>query len=280
MLLLSIGTPASTYMTFVPPPLPGLGVNPQFLVVGDFNADGKADLVVGNDHGDGGVLFNNGNGTFREVDFPLGQSVNTEGIVVVGDFDLDGRADLALAGRSAGNVDVLLSNGNGFRSAVNSVVGGYPAALATEDFNGDGRADLVVNLSSRQVSVLLGKGDGTFQPPVNYDYSEIPDGSSGPVVAADFDGNGIADIAAASVSVSGVSVLLGATPAPTSDSIRPTTIVTPSPGPSANGWNNTNVIVTLNATDNSGGSGVKQINFTLGGARIPVSRPQLEIWFR
>ncbi len=51
------------------------------------------------------------------------------------------------------------------------------------------------------------------------------------------------------------------------DNIPPTTVATASPGPNSNGWNNTNVTVTLNATDNPGGSGVKQIQFALNGAQ-------------
>jgi hypothetical protein len=51
-----------------------------------------------------------------------------------------------------------------------------------------------------------------------------------------------------------------------SDSIPPGTIAMASPTPNANGWNNTNVLVTLAAIDNSGGSGVKDLTFTLSGA--------------
>ncbi|MBI3756654.1 MAG: FG-GAP repeat protein, partial [Deltaproteobacteria bacterium] len=47
------------------------------------------------------------------------------------------------------------------------------------------------------------------------------------------------------------------------DTIPPTTIATPSPAPNANGWNNTNVNVTLTSTDNTGGSGVKEIHYTI-----------------
>ncbi len=47
----------------------------------------------------------------------------------------------------------------------------------------------------------------------------------------------------------------------------PTTLAFPSPGPNANGWNNTNIAVTLNATNNSGGSAIKQIQFALSGAQ-------------
>jgi hypothetical protein len=51
------------------------------------------------------------------------------------------------------------------------------------------------------------------------------------------------------------------------DNIPPMTSATASPAPNVNGWSNINVTVRLNATDNSGGSGVKQIQFALGGAQ-------------
>jgi len=50
------------------------------------------------------------------------------------------------------------------------------------------------------------------------------------------------------------------------DTIPPTTTATPSPAPNGNGWTNSNVTVTLNATDNPGGCGVNDISFSLSGA--------------
>lgn len=50
------------------------------------------------------------------------------------------------------------------------------------------------------------------------------------------------------------------------DTIPPTTTASASPSPNANGWNNTTVTVTLSAVDNPGGSGVKQLQFSLAGA--------------
>ena len=61
-------------------------------------------------------------------------------------------------------------------------------------------------------------------------------------------------------------VFLSGTPVP-ADTTPPTTTATRSPTPNTNGWNKTNVVVTLNATDNSGGSGVKEIGFSLNGAQ-------------
>jgi hypothetical protein len=51
------------------------------------------------------------------------------------------------------------------------------------------------------------------------------------------------------------------------DNLPPATTATPVPGPNGNGWNNTNVTVNLNATDQPGGSGVKQIQIAVSGAQ-------------
>jgi hypothetical protein len=52
-----------------------------------------------------------------------------------------------------------------------------------------------------------------------------------------------------------------------SDNTPPTTAATTESSPNINGWNNRNVIITLNASDNPGGSGIKQLQFALGGAQ-------------
>jgi hypothetical protein len=51
------------------------------------------------------------------------------------------------------------------------------------------------------------------------------------------------------------------------DTVAPTTSASTSPAPNAAGWNNSNTTVTLNATDNTGGSGVKQITYSLNGGQ-------------
>src|SRR6185437_4017717 len=63
-----------------------------------------------------------------------------------------------------------------------------PASEVVGDFNGDGIPDLVIT-SAVQGSILLGNGDGTFQAELN------PPNLAGPVIAADFNGDGKTDLA-------------------------------------------------------------------------------------
>src|SRR5262249_52589849 len=85
-------------------------------------------------------------------------------------------------------------------------VGTTPVAQVTGDFNGDGKADLaVVNQGSNTVSVLLGTGDGTFQPKTDYATGATPRG----VAVGDFNGDGKLDVAVADSGANSVSVLLG-----------------------------------------------------------------------
>ncbi len=93
-----------------------------------------------------------------------------------------------------------------FSPAVSYPAGSNPQALAAGDFNNDSFLDLAVaNLSSSDVSILLGNGDGTFQPAL----VPAPATGSGPLSLAvgDFDADGMLDIATASSA--DVSVLQG-----------------------------------------------------------------------
>ena len=88
--------------------------------------------------------------------------------VAIADINGDGKPDLAVA-NYGGDVSVLLGNGKGGFTAVNYAAGSHPHSVAIADFNGDGNPDLVVtNEGDDNISVLLGKGNGTFQPAVNY----------------------------------------------------------------------------------------------------------------
>jgi CheY-like chemotaxis protein len=82
---------------------------------------------------------------------------------------------------------------SGFQAPLAFDAGSNPVSVAVGDFNRDGIADLVVaNHASNNVSVLLGKGDGTFRAAVNYVAGAGPNA----VTVADLNGDGIPDLAA------------------------------------------------------------------------------------
>ena len=178
-----------------------VGSDPVALVTGDFNGDGRTDLAVANAGSDDvSVLLGNGNGTFQnQVTYAVGSEPVA---LVTGDFNGDGCTDLAVANSVDNTVSVLLGNGNGtFQNQVTYAVGIDPTAIVAGDFTGDGRTDLAVadaggwdlqgNPHPSGVSVLLGNGDGTFQPQVQYATVTYPDA----IVAGDFTGDGHTDLA-------------------------------------------------------------------------------------
>jgi large repetitive protein len=186
------------------------------LVVADVNGDGKLDLIVsscsatastcGSAEGVVSVLLGNGNGTFQPaLSFGSGASVGAQ--VAVADVNGDGKLDLIVTNfqgeaNGDGTAAVLLGNGDGtFQSPV-LYDSGVPGAnvVAVADVNGDGVLDLLVadgcfeycsgDGAVTRLSVLLGNGDGTFQPAVTY----ATGGSrSGWVSVADVNGDGKPD---------------------------------------------------------------------------------------
>ena len=209
--------PASNPIFLVTPEYDSGGLIPTVIAAADLNGDGKLDLVVANSNSNNvSVLIGKGDGTFLlAVSYPTGQFTTS---VAIGDLNGDGIADLAVG--VGGNVDVLVGNGDGTFQAPVSYDSGQAdtPSIAIGDFNHDGKADLAIahecidnTCADGAVSILLGNGNGTFQPPATYD-------SGGEfalfVQAADFNGDGKLDLAVANASSSGnstdiVGILLG-----------------------------------------------------------------------
>ena len=104
--------------------------------------------------------------------------------VAVGDFNHDGNADVVAA--SNNSVALLLGRGDGtfgsytlFPIGPSLDLGQNPAAIAVGDFNRAGNLDVVTaNYASGNVSVLLGNGNGSFQPAENFAVGTLPGGIS------------------------------------------------------------------------------------------------------
>jgi hypothetical protein len=193
------------------------GSDPEWAIAADFNGDGKLDLAVA-DFGNGypstvSVLLGNGDGTFQPaVGYDAGAGPFG---VAAGDFNRDGKQDLAVVNYAANTVSVLLGNGDGtFQPHVDYAVGTYPFTVAVADFNGDGIPDLAISdtlcvvpsttCPHGTVTILLGNGDGTFQPDVEYVVGIGPTG----LATADLNGDGGADLAVPNAGSNTVSVLL------------------------------------------------------------------------
>jgi uncharacterized protein YfaP (DUF2135 family) len=135
--------------------------------------------------------------TFNRTDYAVANACPS---VVAADFNGDGNMDIA--GVGSDKVSVYLGNDRGrfrYRGDYSTGTGDDSDALVVGDFNGDGKPDLAV----RGVSVLLGNGDGSFQPPLVY-----PAGNRG-VAVGDFNGDGKLDIAAPDGNAGVVYILLG-----------------------------------------------------------------------
>ncbi len=162
----------------------------------DFNHDGLLDLAVTNSASKSGtvsVLLGNGDGTFQSaVNYKISVNPVTVGI---GDFNRDGNPDLAVVSSDVSELSILLGNADGtFQApATTNLSIGFPEALTVVDINHDGKLDLVIGGFLGDTIVLLGNGNGTFQQS-----SSQAGGGGSYAVTADFNGDGLPDVAMSS----------------------------------------------------------------------------------
>jgi hypothetical protein len=140
-----------------------VGNQPIALASGDFNNDGQPDMVVVNQSDNTvSVLLGKLDGTFApHVDYATGPAPTA---VVVGDFNLDGNLDIAVANQ-------------------NCVSQALPHELMP-----------VLACGNGSVSILLGNGDGTFGPHIDFDPGGVLPVA---ISAGDFNGDGNLDLAVA-----------------------------------------------------------------------------------
>lgn len=265
-----------------PPVVYQLNVSGQGAVaIDDLNGDGKPDLIAVTWGGQVFVLLGNGDGTFQA---PVGYASGGSGTIAVATADVnhDGKADVITAScgvagcspGSYGSVGILLGNGDGtLQSAISYSVVSSPNAVAVADANSDGKLDIVVGnwgppsgfSNDGAVSVLLGNGDGTFQPYIPF----LSGGNEVEAIAVgDLNGDGRPDVITSNFGSIGsvtppgtVSVLLnvtGVTQIPT------TTTLVSSSNPSGYGKP-----VTFTTTVNAGSGGFSgEVQFLDGPNQI------------
>lgn len=182
--------------TFAEPIAVPAGISPLTLRFDDLNGDSRPDMIVTNYMTpEVSVVQNNGDGSFappREV--PSGGVMPTK--VATGDLDGNGSLDLVVVHEIDASVAVVLGAASGeFSSPQSFATGPNPTNLVVVDVNDDGALDIATanrdpNHGPSTVSVLLGKGDGTFAPHRVFGVGV----SASYVTAADLDQDGRPDL--------------------------------------------------------------------------------------
>jgi uncharacterized protein (TIGR03437 family) len=205
------------------------GAQDGVVLTSDFNNDGIPDVLLLEVSGQRAVALGHGDGTFG-AELTINSATEMGELaaspVVAGDFNGDGKIDLVGNSYRGFYIDMLPGNGDGtFGPAIETFTNGQSYSFsAAADFNKDGKLDLVGG-----GVVLAGNGDGTFRFPVFYGpvvlpcvtiNVDIPCGYRyAATEVADFNGDGLPDIAAGTVAqglssatVAAISVLLNDSP--------------------------------------------------------------------
>ncbi len=202
--------------TFVPA---GGGVNGSWTLspaAADFDGDGNIDLVLSDTNGHSGfiILPGKGDGTFgsgrltASQGFPAPMFPILTQLLQSADLNHDGHPDLVLLSDNNGfpltsSATVFLNDGHGAftsQTAFNLPPYEYAVGVAIADFNGDGVLDLAIigqvlpgfGSAPGHVYVGLGKGDGSFEPPV---VAYTLDSAASFMAVGDFNRDGAPDLA-------------------------------------------------------------------------------------
>ncbi len=188
--------------------LPTAG-DPASVRVADLGGSSEPDILVSNvDTTDTlQVLAGNANRTFQAPQqYAVGPGLSTSFLnagyrqIGVADFTDNGELDVAVPNYRAGDVSVLLNNGDGgFQPQRTDDAVTNPDSLVTGNFvAGSNNVDMAVlenfpeGVGTSQLAILIGRGNGTFEPEVLY--PTVFTQGAGPMVVGDFTGNGIDDV--------------------------------------------------------------------------------------
>ncbi len=190
----------------------GASRRPMALAAGDFNEDGKVDLLVASEgSNDVLALLGDGQGGLRAGASASAGANPAE--MFVGDFNHDGHGDVAIANHDTSFVTILLGDGKGgFRPAPGSPLTvrskPHPHTVDGCDVDGDGNLDLVIDSwAEDRLTLLLGDGKGGFRTPgASIEVGRKPYRN---LKLADVNGDGKCDVVAPSYGQGVVTVLLG-----------------------------------------------------------------------
>ena len=179
------------------------GAQPGYPAFGDFNGDGKMDMVLPSSYVAGlDIVLGDGTGGFSEAPgspilyanaYGGGHVVDGPAQAVVGFFNDDDIPDLAVLNNNIGTVNILIGAGDGSFALPNPILttDQYPAWTAAGDFDGDGHTDLAVAVpGSTEIQTFSGDGNGGFASGPS-----VSTNSPSDVVAGDFNGDGRLDLA-------------------------------------------------------------------------------------
>ncbi len=196
-------------------PLQGFATaeEPAAITSGDFNGDGRPDLAVTAIEAQRvSVLLQQTDGTFAAGQ---GGPVQETPVGVASiDANCDGLDDLIVANNASNTVQIMLSNGEGAFDVAQTLpelqVGQGPSGIAVADFDRDGVEDFavsntVVPVNSHSVRVFLGDCSATFAINSAVRAGELV----AALIARDFTGDGIVDLAAANRTANSLGVLAG-----------------------------------------------------------------------
>ncbi len=208
-----IGSGGGSFNT-LPAEIP-TGNLPRGIAIGRFDAGPVPDLVTANQgSGDISILRGLGFGQFApQIRYPVHSTYSSPFSAATGDFDRDGFDDVAVATYTGCNcVSLFRSRGDGtFTVSGEPPAGGLPTYVTAADLDRDGRLDLAITngmVSGGQVSVLRGRGDGSFEDVRSYGVGDEPLA----LAVADFNGDGLPDLVAADRGSNDVAVLLATAP--------------------------------------------------------------------
>lgn len=164
-----------------------IATKPRWLGLGDFNRDGKLDVIASNNIRGVSVLLGSGDGTLRAAqDYEL---LHQQSRPVLGDLNRDGRPDLVTVNSDAASISVYLSKADGTLDVRHDYA--TPAGVAREaeigDLDGDSVLDVAVRSNEGTLVVFFGAGDGSLACMTEF-------GPSGSFSLSDVDGDSRTDV--------------------------------------------------------------------------------------